>query len=303
VLSRRVFLWAVVILLVMGAGEAWAWGPATHVKLAHDLLGQLSLLPGAVAGLLARYARDYVFGNVAADVVLAKRLSRVKQFCHHWETGFEILNDARTDQGRAFAFGYLSHLAADTIAHNRFVPRQMALTRSTMTFGHLYWELRADSTIGPYYWNELRSLLRWVADEHRQALSVQLTDTFLPFSLNWRLFHRMNRFVSMRGLRRTMDRWYTMSRWTLSDQMMREYRADCTERIIDVLTYQTESEVLNEDPNGNATLSYTKAQRRQLRQMARAGLIAPHILYEAAATHGPSGGCTYLVPHRHDRTW
>jgi hypothetical protein len=195
-------LWAAVfVFLALPAAQALAWGPATHVKLASDLLENLHVLPAALAALLARCRRDYIFGNIAADVVLAKRLSRVKQFCHHWSTGFAILEDAQTDSGRAFAYGYLSHLAADTIAHGKFLPRQMTLTRTTVSFGHLYWEMRADASIGPHYWDELRNLLDSVFHEHRAILSAQLTDTFLPFSMNWRLFYRMNRFVTQRLLR------------------------------------------------------------------------------------------------------
>jgi hypothetical protein len=257
------------------------------MKLAADLLGRLDLVPAAVAALLTRKRRDYLFGNIAADVVIAKRLSRVKQFCHHWETGFAILDDAQTDAGRAFALGYLSHLAADTVAHNKFIPRQMTLTRSTLAFGHLYWELRADSTIGPYHWEQLRSILDDVFAEHENSLHLRFTDTFLPFSINWRLFYRMNRFTSRRFWRRAMDRWYDMSRWHLSDQLMREYRSECLDRMIDVVAHQREAAVLHDDPNGNAALAYSKAQRRQLRQMARCGLIAPHILYEAAVGHAP----------------
>jgi hypothetical protein len=286
--GRRFFWAALLIFLLLPAAHALAWGPATHVKLASDVLENLHLLPAAVAALLARHRRDYIFGNIAADVVLAKRLSRVKQFCHHWVTGFAILEDAQTDAGRAFAYGYLSHLAGDTVAHGKFLPRQMTLTRTTVSFGHLYWELRADGSIGPHYWDQLRALLTDVFSEHHARLSATLTDTFLPFSMNWKLFYRMNKFVSQRLLRKTMDRWYDRSRWPLSDQMLREYRTECVDRILDVLGHGRTSPILHEDPNGNAALAYTKLQRRQLRQLSRAGLIAPHILYEAAAGHAPA---------------
>ncbi len=265
-----------------------AWGSATHVKLASDLLGELGLLPAVTAALLRRYGRDYLFGNIAADVVIAKRLSRVKQFCHHWQTGFALYRDADSDQGRAFALGYLSHLAADTVAHNKFLPRQITLHRTTLSFGHMYWEMRADSTIGPFYWNKLHLLLQEIFEEHRRSLSVYLTDTFLPFAVNWRMFYRTNRFVSRHFLRRAMERWYDRSRWPLSDQLMREYRAECRQRMLDVLIHLEHSSVLHEDPNGNAALAYTRVQRRMLRRLARSGLIAPHILYETAAAHAPA---------------
>lgn len=283
---RKVFLIAMVAVCVLPV-DALAWGPSTHVKLASDLLAQLHLLPAAVAALLAANRKSFVFGNVAADVVVAKRLSRVRQFCHHWQTGFAILDDARSDAGRAFALGYLSHLAADTVAHCKFLPRQMTVTRTTMSFGHLYWELRADTTIGPYYRGMLREIMEEAFAEHQASLSARLTHTFLPFSLNWRLFYQTNNLVSHQSWVRAMYRWSDRSRWQLSDQLMREYRAESLERMFDIVTHLRSAAVLNEDPNGNAALAYTRMQRRQLRQMARAGLAVPYILHEAEMVHAP----------------
>jgi hypothetical protein len=148
--------------------------------------------------------------------------------------------------------------------------------------------MRADSTVGPYYWRKLNLLLNEIFVEHRTILSHQLTDTFLPFSVNWRLFYRTNRFASRKLLRQFMDRFYGMSRWPLSDQLIREYRAEALERMMDILTNQRNSSLLHEDPNGNSILAQTRSQKRMLRRMARSGLIAPHILYEVAAGHAPA---------------
>jgi len=279
-----------VLAILCLPGSAMAWGAAMHVSLASDLLGQLQLLPVATAAILMRHRRDYLFGNIAADVVLAKKWSRVRQFCHHWGTGLAILDEARSHQGRAFALGYLSHLAADTVSHNKFLPRQMTMSRTTISLGHLYWEMRADSMVPTRYWEELRRLLREVFDEHEACLQARFKDTFLPFTANWRVFYRLNRFLGRKMWRKTLDRWYNLSRWRLSEAMISGYRAECLERMRDIVTRPRDSEVLREDPNGNAALAYTKAQRRQLRQMARSGLIAPHVLYEAAVGHAPKPG-------------
>lgn len=287
VLSLRKVLVISGLLVAVAASDALAWGPATHIKLASDLLSGLQLLPAGLAALLAANRKSYIFGNIAADVVLAKRLSRVKQFCHHWQTGFAIYDDACSDAGRAFALGYLSHLAADTVAHCKFLPRQMTVTRTTMSFGHLYWELRADTTIGPHYWRLLREIMDDVFAEHQASLSVRLTDTFLPFALNWRVFYRTNGLVARRTWLRAMHRWSDRSRWQLSDQLMREYRAESLERMFDVVINQRAAAVLHEDPNGNAAFAYTRMQRRQLRQMARAGLACPQVLHEAEMVHAP----------------
>ena len=123
--KRGLVVIAVLVLVGLGPSRAFAWGPATHVKLASDLLANAGMLPSALALLLTTRRKDYLFGNIAADVVVAKRLSKIKQICHHWATGFAILEDAKTDQGKAFALGYLSHLAADTVAHGKFLPRQI----------------------------------------------------------------------------------------------------------------------------------------------------------------------------------
>ncbi|MCL2330716.1 MAG: zinc dependent phospholipase C family protein [Phycisphaerae bacterium] len=283
---RKVLI-AAVIWVGCTSANAWAWGPATHVKLACDLLDQLHLLPAGVAVLLAAHRKHYLFGNVAADVVLAKRLSRVRQFCHHWETGFTILDDAKTPASRAFALGYLSHLAADSVAHAKFLPRQMTVTRTTMSLGHVYWELRADTTIGSYYWQILRDILKEVFEEHEASLSARLTDTLLPFSLNWRLFYRTNYLLSRQSTMRAIMRLSNVSRWRLSDQLLREYRTESLERMLDVVANLRSSAVLQNDPNGNVALAYTRMQRRQLRQMARAGLAASHLLREAETIHAP----------------
>ena len=265
----------------------FAWGPATHIKLASDILGQLGFVAPALAALLGKYARDFIFGNIAADVVFAKKLSRVRQVCHEWDTAFDILETAPNEPTRAFAYGYLTHLAADTVAHNKLLPRQMTLTRSTMSFGHLYWELRADSAIGTHYWDRLREALDRSFEQHERILAEKLTDTLLPFQWNRAIFYRLNNVVSRKGWIRTMDAWYHRSRWELPDSVLADYRAECVDRSLDILARLGQSPVVREDPNGTGAIGHTRVQRRQLRQMARAGILYPHVLTEATAKHTP----------------
>ncbi len=275
------------IAVLVAAETAWGWGPATHVKLACDILGRLDLLGTALAALLARHARDFVFGAIAADVVFAKRLSRVKQSCHQWPTAFAILDGAPNDSVRAFAHGYLAHLAADTVAHNKFLPRQMTVTRSTMSFGHIYWEARADSTIGMHYWERLRETIDADFEQHERVLAQKLTDTLLPFQWNRAIFHQLNAMLSHKGWLRTMDAWYHRSRWELPDDLLAEYRLECVDRGLDILSRGPLSPVTHEDPNGTAAIGHTRERRRLHRQMARAGILHPHVLQEATARHIP----------------
>ena len=166
-ITRWTYL-AAAVLVLTDADTALAWGPATHIGLASSILDQLSLLPSAVGAVLARHGVSYLYGNIAADVVFAKRWSRIKQFCHHWTIGFELLESAPDDQCKAFAYGYLSHLAADTVAHGKFVPRQISASECTVNFGHLYWELRADGIEEESHWRALDRLLRTEHNHHHR---------------------------------------------------------------------------------------------------------------------------------------
>lgn len=278
---------AAVLVLTLGS-TAWAWGPATHVKLASDILSNLALLPAGVAALLYKHRRYFVYGNVATDTVLAKKMSRVKQVCHRWNTGFALLDAARSDEGRAFAFGYLAHLAADTVAHNKFLPRQMAVSRSTVTFGHVYWEIRADSLIDRSHWTYLRASLRKKYPEPERLLREHLTQTMLSFRTNRIIFKRVSLMASLQAWRRSVEFWSRLSRHTLDSEVLRGYHEESLARIVDVLTHDRRSGVLHEDPNGNSALAYARAQRRQLRQMKRAGIPSAHVVREASAGHAPT---------------
>ncbi len=282
--ATRLVLFAALVVLCADL-PALAWGPLTHVQMAGEMLGRLALLTGAVAALLARHGRYFVFGNIAADVVFAKKLSRVKQVCHQWRTGLQMLESAASDEGRAFSYGYLSHLAADTVAHNKYLPHQMALCGSTVSFGHLYWEVRADAALDPRHWTTLRTLLRQRYPEPERMLETHLTRTLLPFGVNRRLFRRMNLMACARGWRRSVGLWSTLSRWPLDRETLGRFHAEALERIVSVLREGSASPVMQEDPNGNSALGYARIQRRQIRQLRRANLPVAHILLEAAANH------------------
>jgi len=264
--------------------SAWAWGPATHVGLAESVLSQLGVLPGAIAAILAQHGLNYVFGSIAADVVFAKRWSRVKQFCHHWSTGFKLLEGARDDREKAFAYGYLSHLAADTVAHGKYVPRQVVFSNSSVNFGHLYWELRADAAEEPEAWRRLEYVLDDPHHAHHETLADHIRDTFLPYELNRLLFAQMNALTMKPSFRRTVDFCGRVSRWPLSQQLLEGYRGESVDRIHDVLTRGLRSSLMREDPNGTSALMQVRVCQREIRRMKREGVPIEHRVREVA--HG-----------------
>ena len=101
---------------------AHAWTPGTRIYLGGSVLANLQLLPAAVSDLLRVFPFDFLYGNIAADSSIAKHYAPLGRHCHYWHVGEEIHDLAESDALRAFGLGYLCHLAADTVAHNYFVP-------------------------------------------------------------------------------------------------------------------------------------------------------------------------------------
>ncbi|MBU0717304.1 MAG: zinc dependent phospholipase C family protein [Planctomycetes bacterium] len=279
------------IVFVLGVSDrAWAWGPAMHVGIADSVLAHLAILPAALAALLRHHRVDYLFGNVAADVVFAKRWSRIKQFCHHWSTAFCLLDDAEDDRARAFAYGYLSHLAADTVAHGKYVPRQVVVSGCSVNYGHFYWELRADALQSRWTRRRLRRVLLADHSRHHQALSCLITDTFLPYSLNRILFDRMQGLAAQPTLQGPLDAWNRHSRWRMSSELLDDYRAECLQRVFAVLTEGARSAVTHEDPNGTSTLMQLQVRRREFRRLRREGLPVTRRVAEVARGFDPIVG-------------
>jgi hypothetical protein len=276
------------LIAFFGISEVvYAWGPATHIGLAESALAQLSVLPGAIAAILGRNAFSYLYGSIAADVVFAKRWSRVKQFCHHWSTGFRLLETAEDERAQAFAYGYLSHLAADTIAHGKYVPHQIATSKSSQNFGHLYWELRADSAQPEPTWGRLQEVLDVDHTHHHFQMRHHLTDTLLSFPMNRVLFDGMNALTVRQSFRRTIDTWGRLSRWPLRPDLLRGYEHESVDRILSVLAEGSRSPVLREDPNGTTALMNLTVRLAEDRRRKRRGVALDRRIREASHEFAP----------------
>lgn len=282
------YVFVVILLVLLGSPHsAFAWGPATHVGLAAGVLERLSLVPAGVAALLARQGIAYLYGNIAADIVFAKRWSRVKQFCHHWSTGFKLLEHADDEPAEAFAYGYLSHLAADTVAHGKFIPRQIAVSRCSINAGHFFWELRADGTEADPAWQLLEHVIRYDHSRHHEALEKQITGTFLSFDVNRLIFDGMNALAVRRSFRRTVEVVNRRSRWHLPAELVQSYRAESLERILSLLTEGRGSAVLREDPNGSSVFASLCVRRREVRRLQRRGVPVEQRWLEMSRGYAP----------------
>src|SRR5205814_2242350 len=180
---------------------AHAWTPGTHVYLGESVLANLHQLPAALADLLRAFPYDYLYGNIAADTSLAKKYAPVGRHCHAWHVGQEIFDLAPTDPLRSFGLGYLSHLAADAVAHNFFVPRQLVLTSSTAALGHSYWESRFETHLGEAYAKEAKELILQDHTPSDTHLDTIISPTLLRVRTSRRLFRGMVHPTAVGGWR------------------------------------------------------------------------------------------------------
>ncbi|HEX6940170.1 MAG TPA: zinc dependent phospholipase C family protein [Longimicrobiales bacterium] len=254
---------AALALLLLLPDDAWAFGPATHVFLGEQLLSNLSYLPPLVAELLRAYPQSFLYGSLAADISLAKKYVPVGRHCHYWHVGEEIYDEAANDRQRAVALGYLSHLAADTIAHNFFVPRQLLLTRSTRALGHSYWEHRMDAHLGERFASLARSIVMDYDHTEADALfDSVLSGTIFSFETNRRIFRGMIRVQDNDRWKAAFDRVVQHSRWDLSDEDVELYLAHAFDSIVDYLCRRRASLPAALDPTGEVNLQLAKRVRR-----------------------------------------
>ncbi|HEX7050262.1 MAG TPA: zinc dependent phospholipase C family protein [Longimicrobiales bacterium] len=242
---------------------AHAFGPATHAFLGEQLMASLSLLPPAVAALLRAFPQSFLYGSLAADISLAKKYVPTGRHCHYWHVGEEIFTHADNDRLRAAAFGYLSHLAADTIAHNFFIPRQLLLTSSTRALGHSYWEHRMDAHLGEHYTALARAVVMDYDHSEADALFDRvLSGTIFSFETNRRIFRGMIQIQDSDRWKSVFDRVVQHSRWDLADDDIEAYIARAFDSVVDYLNRRGESRPAALDPTGEVNLQMAKRVRR-----------------------------------------
>ncbi|MBI1808647.1 MAG: zinc dependent phospholipase C family protein [Gemmatimonadetes bacterium] len=251
-----------VVLVALLPATAWAWTPGTHILLGEAVLRSASVLPAAIAALLRAHPQDFLYGSIAADTSIAKKYARFGRHCHHWSMGFEILEKARDEPLQAFAYGYLAHLAADSVAHNFFVPHQLASTASTSALGHSYWESRFETHLGEQFPRRAHDIIlldHARSDEHLDRI---LSPTIFSTPTNRRIFRGMVYVTDSESWQRIFAVLKENSRWDLEERDVGRHLARSYDFVMDFLTRDARSEPFAFDPSGDDALRMAKRVRR-----------------------------------------
>jgi hypothetical protein len=257
-------LWLAVVLVVVAPAVAHAWTPGTHVFLGDAVIRSLQLLPPTVAALLSEFPYDFLYGSIAADTSIAKKYAPAGRHCHSWTVGMEIYDSAAEPQLRAFGLGYLAHLAADAVAHNYFVPRQLAVTSSTSSLGHSYWESRFETHLGTEVARRARELILIDHSRSDGLLDRVLSPTIFSTPTNRRIFRGMVIVADNESWQRIFQLLRENSRWDLAEDDVSRYLARAYDFIIDLLMRMDRAEPYLLDPSGDAALRMAKRIRRRV---------------------------------------
>lgn len=270
------------LCLLVVPEQVHAWTPGTHIYLGESVLANLPYLPPAVADLLRAFPFDFLYGNIAADSSIAKHYAPLGRHCHYWHVGQEIHDLAASDALRAFGLGYLSHLAADTVAHNYFVPRQLMLTSSTAAVGHSYWETRVEAHLGDAYAKVAKDVIlrdHASADAHLDRI---IAPTIFSVRTNRRLFRGMVHLTETTSWQRASQVAREYSRWPLTDADVEQHLGLSFDFIMELLT-ESVSSARHLDPSGERPLKTAKEMRRRV--MREAGRRDTAELQDAANEH------------------
>ncbi|TLN05357.1 hypothetical protein FDZ71_11520 [bacterium] len=269
-----VILSAILLLLLLFPREALAWGPGFHLQLGSAILNNLQAIKPALAMLIGEFPLDFLYGCIAADITLGKRFTHYLQHCHRWAIGLKVLRNAVTGPQKSCAYGYLTHLAADTVAHNYFVPYKLMRSFSTLTMKHAYWEMRFETLVDKEIWETGKRVSMEHYRINDEMLRDVISDTIFSFATNKRIFNSLLLLSRMEKWQEVLKTVADSSSYVLDVSDLEEYASLSEEAVIDFLNHGEGSRYFLADPTGERALATAEAVRKNLRILYKSGKIS-----------------------------
>lgn len=269
-----VIISAVFLLLLFFPHDAFAWGPGFHLQLGSNILSNFQAIKPAVAAIIGAFPLDFLYGCIAADITIGKKFTHYLQHCHRWDIGLKVLRSAVTGPQRSCAYGYLTHLAADTVAHNYFVPYKLMRSFSTLTMKHAYWEMRFETLVDKEIWETGKRISMQDYRINDSLLQEVISDTIFSFATNKRIFNSLLLLSRMEKWQEVMKTVAESSSYVLEISDLEEYASLSQEAVIDFLNHGEKSRYFLADPTGERALSTAEAVRKNMRILYKSGKIS-----------------------------
>lgn len=258
-------------LALLATALVLPWGPGNHLVFAQRMYrARRKLLPATTARLLREQRAAYLYGNIAADIINFKGYGGHYNHCHRWTIVAEMQRLASTPAEEAFCLGYLSHLAADTIAHNHYVPYHLARYARAKGLGHLYWEMRADRFVPESTWRLVSTLKADRAlDSLDDLVNRSVPRKALSMRTNKLVFNHVLLISERDRWRRGIERLHASSSAPLDEAFLERFRSAAVGRIRQALRPGGLEALLHVDTNGKAAQEAAWTRRKRgLRRLA-----------------------------------
>jgi hypothetical protein len=261
--TAAVFAFAV----MLWPNDAYAWGPLAHLSFSQGAVADLGALSPALRVVLSNFVSEFLYGSLAADIIVGKNLARYEVHCHNWNVGFGVLDRARGDAQKAFSLGFLAHLAVDTVAHNYYVPYKTVQGYGVRASGHAYWELRYDQRLPADLWKLARHVSQKQFREHDEHLEDCLSESHvIPFGLSKTLFGSLLLTARLKKWQRMSEVIAGEKNLMLHDEEIGECRNLAVGNAVDVLRNGPGAKCVQADPTGERNLHLASRLRGRLKK-------------------------------------
>lgn len=265
------------LILLFCPSDVLAWGPGVHMAIGNHVLTNLHLVAPAVAAALTLHPEQFLYGCLSADIFIGKGSSFTPTHSHNWDTGRALLRQADTPAAQAYAYGYLSHLAADVIAHNYLVPNMLGYSAGRGKFAHTYVEMMADLQV-EWPRKQASRIFRIPNPEADDSLVRTVGQKRLPFTIKKRIFRQSLQLVEERSYKRSLRAFKGILPFARKEAFITEAISYARKLVMDLLQNPQRSPVLECDPIGSSFLGQVRRFQRRQRSYYSArgeGIIFP----------------------------
>jgi len=201
------------------------------------------VIPPALYAVIKAFPKDFLYGSIIADIVVGKKLQEPEGDSHSWKFSSELFRLAGSKAQKAFACGYKAHLAADTVAHNEYIPRFIIMPNLT----HTMLEMKADSLVDKRVFMKPDSVIQLRNDI---LLERALERSKLSFNTNKRLFKgmlRLSRLPYGKPVASFIDKHLL---YKVPEEEIRYYQRKSLKKMLECFSEEKKSNIYMIDPLG-----------------------------------------------------